>query len=277
MIIVSSRKDFTNPNRLLSKTKQHQFGTVDLIQDTTSYDLISEDDFLQKLSTSSNKRILMLVHGYNNEYNKMCYAYSMIEANVARYLKGQYGLVIGYSWPGGKHRLAWWLAKCNADKTAKRFKSLIERIYKSSPNISLDVMSHSLGARVILKTLKQFPAGDSVKQPVRNYFCMAAAVDNEVLEPKKKFYAAVSRINNIYVFHSKHDQALRSAYKISKLDRALGARGPQNINKTGENIYVANCENWVKSHGDYKGAKQIYQYIQRALLAKNPIKKIETL
>ena len=280
MIIISARKDFINPNKLLPETEPDQFKIVNLPQSEISNSGLSKDDFLQKLSKLSDKRILMLVHGYNNEHDKMCRAYYMIEKNVAKYIKNQYGIVIGYSWPGGKHRLAWWLAKCNADKTAKRLKILIKdisEVLKSSSDIQLDVISHSLGARVILEMLKQLSKENLGWQPVRNYFCMAAAVDNEVLEPSEKFHASTSQINNIYIFHSKYDKALRSAYKLSKFDRALGTHGPEHLNKLGKHIYVVNCENHVESHGAYKRTASVYKYIQMALTNKQSINRTKTL
>ena len=278
MIIISARRDFINPNKLLPETEPDQFKIVNLPQSEIPNSGLSKSNFLQKLSKLSDKRILMLVHGYNNEHDKMCRAYYAIEKNVAKYIKNQYGIVIGYSWPGGEHRLAWWLAKCNADKTAKRLKILIKDILREpSSNIQLDVISHSLGARVILEMLKQLSKENLGWQPVRNYFCMAAAVDNEVLEPNEKFYASTSQVNNIYIFHSKHDQALRSAYKLSKFDRALGVYGPEHFNKLGKHIYVVNCENHVESHGAYKGTASVYKYIQTVLTNKQSINGTTTL
>ncbi len=280
MIIISVRENFTNPNKLSPQTDPHQFRIVNLSQSTMPNSRMSKSNFLRKLSKLSDKRILVLVHGYNNEHDKMCRAYYTIEKNVAKYIKNQYGIVIGYSWPGGEHRLSWWLAKYNADKTAKRLKILIKSIsevLKSSPNIQLDVISHSLGARVILEMLKQLSKENLGWQPVRNYFCMAAAVDNEVLEPSEKFHASTSQINNIYIFHSKHDKVLRSAYKLSKFDRALGVYGPEHFNKLGKHIYVVNCENHVESHGAYKRTALVYNYIQTVLTNKQSINRTETL
>ena len=276
MIIVSSRKDFTNPNKLSSQ-KEHQFRDIDLSQEKKSGNILSEGEFFQELYRLSNKRILMLVHGYNNEHNKMCNAYSTIEKNVTEYIKNQYDIVIGYSWPGGKHPLAWWLAKSNADKTAKRLKALIKSIYTKIHVLSLDVMSHSLGARVMLEMLKQFPKVISGDQPpVRNYFCMAAAVDDEVLELSEKFHTSVNKINGIYIFHSKHDSVLREACKLAESDSALGTHGAENLDKTGKNVYFVNCEHYVEKHGDYKRVIKMYKYMSK-VLDKKHINKVEIL
>ena len=277
MIIISARKDFTNPDELLPETKPDQFKIINLSQSEIPDSELSESDFLQKLS---NKRILMLVHGYNSAHGKMCKAYYTIEKNVEKYVKNQYEIVIGYSWPGGGSRLNWKLAKENADKTAKRLKILIKNIsgvLKSPSNIQLDIISHSLGARVILEMLKQLSKEDLGWQPVRNYFCMAAAVDNEVLEPDEKFHASTSQINNIYIFHSKHDKPLRSAYRAAELDRALGVHGPEHSDQLGKNIYIVNCKNRVKGHGAYKETASVYKYIQTVLTNKQSINKTTTL
>ena len=280
MIIISARKDFTNPNKLSPQTDPHQFKIVNLSQGEILNSRLSKSNFLRRLSKLSDKRILVLVHGYNNNHDKMCRAYYAIEKNVEKYMKNQYGIVIGYSWPGGESRLKWELAKENADKTAKRLKILIKSIaevLKPSSNIQLDVISHSLGARVILEMLKQLSKENLGWQPVRNYFCMAAAVDNEVLEPDEKFHASTSQINNIYIFHSKRDRTLRWVYKAGRLDRALGVYGPEHLDRLGKNIYVVNCKNRVKRHGAYKKTASVYKYIQTVLTNKQFINRTTTL
>ena len=132
---------------------------------------------------------------------------------------------------------------------------------------SLDVMSHSLGARVVFKALKQ-TAADNL---IRNYLCTAPAVDNEVLEKGEEFFDSVNKIEALYVFHSKRDKVLEGAYRLSEFDNVLCLYGPEDKqyiqNKT-KNRYVANCKKKIGSHGAYKRSDAIYSYILRSMLKK---------
>jgi len=125
-------------------------------------------------------------------------------------------------------------------------------------------MSHSLGARVVFKALKQ-AKDDTV---IRNYFCMAAAVDNEVLEQNEEFHLSISKAKNVFIFYSKNDEVLSIAYKVAEWDNALGLYGSEDksyIQKQAKNIYVINCKKVIASYGDYKRTKDIYKYINRVL------------
>ncbi len=263
MLIISSRKGFNN-SELLSK-EGHQFREINLCSDSEIRRLDSEDQFIQELS---GKRILMLVHGHNNEQDDVYDAYSIVEEKVQEHFSSQYDYIIGYSWPGGDNGLDWWASKKRANSVAKRFCSLMESI---SQNVeTLDIMSHSLGARVVLSALKK----SSCSLVVRNYFCTAPAVDNEVLEKGEEFYDSTSKIEALYVFHSMRDGVLASAYRLAEFDNALGLYGPEDkqyIQKKTNNIYVANCKKVVDSHSSYKRTNAIYKYIAKSFI-KKPVK-----
>ncbi len=263
MIIISSRKSFNNPDVL--SDSGHEYREIDLSDDSLIRKIESEAQLLSELE---EKRVLMLVHGYNNEQDEVYDAYSVIEKKVTHHLGEEFDLIIGYSWPGGDKGLEWWASKKRANAVARRFRFLVEKI--SAKTSSLDVMSHSLGARVVLKALKQ----SQHESLLRNYFCTAPAVDNEVLERGEEFHDSVSKNEGIFVFHSKRDGVLAGAYRIAEFDNALGLYGPEDKqyiqNKT-KNIYVANCKRRVDSHGAYKRSDAVYKYIASSL-AKAPVK-----
>ncbi|MCG8492526.1 MAG: TMCO4 family protein [Sneathiellales bacterium] len=143
----------------------------------------------------------------------------------------------------------------------------------SDNGVTVDVMGHSMGARVILKGLKTKP-----KKVVRNLFTLAAAVDNECLEKDEEFHISTKRCDSTFAFHSKNDPVLRTAYRIAEFDNALGLRGPEDpqsiINHSSPtspkppNVYVANCRHIIHKHGAYKRSEPIYKYILDFLSGK---------
>ncbi len=259
MLIISSRKKFNDPDTL--KAHGHKFKEIDFLTDQPIREL-QEDEFLNEIS---GKKVLLLVHGYNNEQDEVYDAYTVINDKVLEHTKDKYDLVLGYTWPGGDKGIEWYSSKSRANSVARRFRFLITAISQSVD--CMDVMSHSLGARVALKAMKQ--ADDNLV--IRNYFCMAAAVDNEVLEKNEEFYLAVGKAENIFIFHSKKDAVLSVAYRVAEWDNALGLYGPEDkayIQKKAKNIFVVNCKKVIASHGDYKRTEAIYKYINTVLSKK---------
>lgn len=257
MIIISSRKNFSDPDSL--SEEGHQFREIDLSSDQALRNFPDETAFLDEIA---GKKVLLLVHGYNNEQDEVHDAYDVITGKIQSHLPNQYDYILGYSWPGGDKGLEWWPSKSRANGVARRFRFLLEAM--TDRVNALDIMSHSLGARVVLKALKQ----SAKAQLVRNYLCLAPAVDNEVLEEGEEFACAVDKMEAIYVFHSKYDPVLSTIYPAAELDKALGLCGPEDIHyiqcKT-DNIYIANCKKHIRTHGAYKRSEVVYRYIAESL------------
>lgn len=263
MIIISARKDFDNPDRLLPTG--HLIKEIDLGRNAVIAPEIEVDQLAQSLS---GKRVLMLVHGYNNEQDEVHDAYQIIEQKIAGKLPEVYDLVLGYSWPGGDRGIEWWTGKRRANSVARRFRFLIELFARRAAE--LDLMSHSLGARVVLKALKECDEVD----PVRNFWCTAPAVDHECLEPGKEFSRALPSCKRVFVFHSARDGVLRLAFFTAERDPALGLFGPEDrqwVSSKARRVYVANCKHCVDHHGGYKNADELYWYVS-SYVEKDPAK-----
>jgi pimeloyl-ACP methyl ester carboxylesterase len=264
MIFISSRDNFINPDRLLPEG--HLIKEVDMNDDSIMRS-IELDDLAIELT---GKKICMLVHGYNNEHEEVRDAYEIVEENIRQILPGQYDEVIGYSWPGGDRKFEWRDAQARANAVGRRFRMLLERL---SQNTTIDLISHSLGARVSLKALKE-----ASLPLVRHYYCMAAAVDNESLEIDQEFNSSLRAVGNLFVMHSARDGVLSAAYATAEQDTALGLFGPEDVRQVEtllSNVFVANCKRVVTFHGGYKRSEDVYRYMSRTLLQTPP--KFETL
>ena len=270
MYIISSRNNFSNPDDLLPSG--HIIREIDLRDDSLTGSFSDIDELLPIIS---GRKLLMLIHGYNNEQDEIYDAYSIVEEKVRTHLDSEYDEVIGYIWPGGDSKLDWQPAKRSANAIARRFQQLVRRLAQSA--LSLDLMSHSLGARVILKAMKQIRGG-SGENLVRNYYCTAASVDDEVFEEEEEFHSAIDKFGRILIFHSRRDHVLKLAYRLAEADSALGLSGPEDksyIENHTSNIFVINCKKKIKKHGNYKHSDDLYSYILRALT--NRVNKFETL
>lgn len=271
MLLVSSRQAFWSAT---------EFADIDEIRDVLLSDPnpasdkpLTETEYFAKIA---NLRLLLLVHGYNNTEDDVNLAYARIEKAIGKQVAGRYDAVIGYTWPGGALGLSYPIARARANSAGPRLASWIQKIARKAK--TLDVMGHSLGARVGLKAL-----GESFKnpaKPVRNLYLFAAAVDNESIEKGEEFHEATRRAENVIVMHSKKDRTLK-LYGIGDallpwqwldlFDPALGYSGPEDpgdIIDFSPHVKVVNGKAQELDHGDYKDHPAVYGYL-RDYLAGN--------
>lgn len=253
MLFVSTRKQLGNEDEI-GGTSYWDVDIANGVQQSAT-ELPDVEAVKQRLK---DKAILILVHGYNNEFEDIVRAYSIIESRVKLRLSDWYDEVVGFTWPGGSNPLDWYEPKRRAGVIAPRLATFIRDIQGTA--FIIDVMSHSLGGRVALSAMTAIP-----QDSVRANFLTASAVDNEVLEPGQKYHVSVKLgARESVVFHSRKDLVLRTAYRVAEWDNPLGLHGPENpgeIMRSLPEVYVANCKNVIDEHGDYKSKSAIYSFI----------------
>jgi len=267
MYIISSRKDFWNDNKITTKSDD-EIREVDLLNSSSISK--TKTDYISHIS---GKKVLLLIHGYNNEPNDVMRAYDIIEKNVNNII-GYFDVIVGYSWPGGDDFSDYYSAKNRASAVSNRCKLLfVDTMDKCE---ELGVMSHSMGCRISLMAYERLQSENHSKTiPIWQYL-MAAAVDNESIETGERYYGATVYDDHSYVFHSKQDSVLGNYYRAAEWDRALGYSGPENISDIHATTKVANCKKIIKAHGDYKRTAQIYKYIYDEL-SGNPRPQFSTV
>jgi hypothetical protein len=271
MLMISSREGFWSAT---------DFSDVDAIQDVVLEDPspdvdnpVSEADYLAALG---GRKVLMLVHGYNNSEEDVNLAYARIEAATKKHAAKRYDVVTGYTWPGGALGFAYPIARARANAAGPRLAAWIRKVASAAD--SLDIMSHSLGARTALKAL-----GRVRGTPLRNLYLLASAVDNESIEKGEEFHDATRRCERVLVMHSRHDRTLGVLFRIGDailpwqwfdlFDHALGYSGPEDpadIINHSPHVKVVNGKGAELDHGDYKDHPAVYGFIARFLAGKTP-------
>ncbi len=251
MILVSCRKDFAS---------DHFFSDSNVIRDypnPANLDIYTEISEQELQSRASGRHVLILVHGYRNPLKNAATAYkelakSLTDAGLlaenATALNTKYGLVVGFVWPGFRTKVLGFLAaRPSANRSGGYLRNLLHTVRSTARTV--DVQTHSLGARVALQALS---TDDSLW--LDNLMMTAPAVDNECLEPQQEFFEALDSCARVFVYHSRHDPVLK-AYVFAAVDRALGGKGPENkpvILASCPNVNVVDCQSQVKQHSDYR-------------------------
>jgi esterase/lipase superfamily enzyme len=257
MYMVSCRKGFDS-NLLFGAENQYRNYT-----NPQDPDVFTEITKTKILDAATDKHVLVLVHGFNNPMPNVLKSYW----EVAKGLDdqgltgvGKYGLIIGFTWPGNKYGIGYFGAVPKANKSGASLRELITDLRGVSH--SVDIQTHSLGARVALKAL-----ADPKKAFVDNLLMTAAAIDNDLLEPGQDFFAAMNSVNRCFTYHSKNDPVLKKGFWIGDildgLHPALGLKGPRSKPVTLQetpNVYVVDCSARITSHGGYRKEVKYYEH-----------------
>jgi len=149
----------------------------------TDYDLIN----MPKCSSE----IVIFVHGWNADESSATEQFNrtLMSLHSNGYNKS---VMIGYSWDSNTislHDINWsaWInakniAKDNGPKLAQFIMDYLDNCKKDGKNSEIRLLSHSLGARVILSTLENLHKNDtwnSNNHKLTSVHLLAAAVDNE--------------------------------------------------------------------------------------------------
>jgi esterase/lipase superfamily enzyme len=263
MYVVSCRRGFDSDqftgaeNRFRNYTNPTNAATF---TDLTMTDVVAK---------AKNKHVCVLVHGFHNQMGNVMNAYwEIVERMNTTGVVGPegYGLVIGFTWPGMATSLGYFTAMLSAKRAAPYLLDLVNALRGEAHTV--DVQTHSLGARVALTALK-----NPKKVFVDNLILSAPAVDNHLLEPEQDFFPAMDSCNRCMVYHSRQDSVLGGAYPLADIadgvHKALGRGGPRSkattMAKT-PNVYVVDCTSRVKKdHSGYRKADEYFKHWKRVL------------
>ena len=265
LLVVSCRKDFWSA---VDFSPANDSRRIDL--NTGAGTQIARSRLLQELSA---KRLMVLVHGYNNQELDVVDSYRTIDRQMRLlgfmgHARAPYDALVGFVWPGGATGVSFPFARQRAEESAARFSRLLTDL--RSVGATIDLNTNSLGAHVALEALRETPS-----QGVRNAWNFASAVDNESIEVKERYFEASRKSERFYVFHSRNDPVLRVWYRIGDLfdfDTALGYSGPEDagaIITHSPHVRVVNCKDVVASHGGYRSTGQVWAYMSQELTSRS--------
>jgi len=256
MIVVSCRKNFWDNEELADPGEWKN--QIAAIRGHRTKEAISLDDLAKYVT---NRRALLLVHGYNNEKDKVLKTYQIINANEKRWI-AFYDLVMGFTWPGGDNFSDYKGATKRVSASSNSLKGLLHLLGQHCSVV--DVMSHSLGGRVSLSAFQALSdGGHAFGNTTSRQFLFAAAVHHDSIQKGQPFYDGSGHSEKCCAFYT-HDSVICSGYSLFEGGkRALGCNGPENRKLIHNNVNLVGCQKIVKRHGSEKKTKKIFKYIRK--------------
>ncbi|TDK30303.1 alpha/beta hydrolase [Rhizobium deserti] len=176
---------------------------------------------------TADKDVLFAIHGYNNSQRDAVCKLARLDGLLKL---PETAVLIGILWPGDSHAgfVSYPVEKPTASRAGRLFAQFCNREMKQAASFSF--VSHSLGARVALETIRGLDAG------ARSACLMAAAIERNCLE--KEYADAFAKTGHVYILASMKDDVLRLAFPLGNffghlldptgnpLSKALGYCGP---------------------------------------------------
>ncbi len=274
MYVVSCRRGFDSDQFTGAENRYRNYTNP---TDASAFTDMTLTDLLAK---AKDKHVCVLVHGFHNQMENVMKAYweIVVRMNSTGVVGPDgYGLIIGFTWPGMATSLGYFTAMLSAKRAGPYLLDLVNQLRGEAH--SVDVQTHSLGARVALVAMK-----NPKKVFVDNLILSAPAVDNHLLEPDQDFFPAMESCNRCMVYQSKQDSVLGGAYPLADIadgvHKALGRGGPRNKTITlaqTPNVYVVDCTTRVgKDHSGYRKTDEYFKH-WKTVLSGGPLSRYDEL
>jgi hypothetical protein len=207
----------------------------------------------QLLNAVRGRHVLIAMHGFHVDRAAGTACLSNWESLLELYPPSVF---IGLLWPGDSiwlHGLDYPEEPRVADDTGRLLGQFLDANFRDAASISL--VSHSLGARVLLATIA------NMTLPVRRAIIMAGAIDDDCLNAE--FRSAAAKIGRISVLASSQDRVLADAFPLGNfvagiIDQghpwwkaALGRVGPATPWPGNFEAPFEIPDKWEFGHGDY--------------------------
>ena len=223
---------------------------------------IGSIDFLSKLKQSSYRQLLVYIHGFSNLPEDVFKAVDELQA-LCNAKKDREVLIVPLIWPCDNDLgivKDYWDDQKSADASAYSFARVLEKFLawrsseKYNPQVDpclkrINLLAHSMGNRVLRETLaawSKYDLADGVPLIFRNTFLVAADIVNESLEAGQKGELICHASRNVIVYYASDDLALRASkaanLKNKVASRRLGHTGPENMERTPQNVYAVDCD-----------------------------------
>jgi len=188
-------------------------------------------------------RVILFVHGYNNTFSVAREAYDTFSAGLAARAQDAASQILDplyrFYWPGDEDLgilsfISYPVETEDAKESASRLVEFLRDLYGTGghPARPIDIVSHSLGGRVVLETLTTLAQVGTLDGVFKRVCLMAPAVLVEDVEPGGSLYDGATLPESLTILTSEDDWVLWLAFPLGQTlaeggsGCALGRYGP---------------------------------------------------
>ncbi len=207
----------------------------------------------------TDKDTLLLIHGFNNDFDQVTGAYLDFEKRIRDV--GFQGNAIGFTWPSFGQ---WYMYHGDQEQVEYAAPALVKLLQRFLPRLgpnSLHVNAHSMGNYLLIQALASHPGTARLLDQVT---CFAADVSNDILEKGEKGFRTARRVSRLTSYFNRKDPVL-GVSAIINADGRLGMNGADEAALLPDNTFQVDCSTVIEGHSDYRKSVEVMQDLAAVL------------
>jgi esterase/lipase superfamily enzyme len=264
MFLINTRK--RNPDKTFGHERlpKGEYAVYEISKASTGKD--AQEKTLEDIPT--NKDTLLLIHGFNNDFDEVTAAYLGFARKVRQ--AGFKGNVIGFTWPSYGQWFQYFGDIEQVEYAAFAFLNFLLAFRPLLGDHKFHVNTHSLGAYLLIRALAAYSRIDAIAEPLPGSFIVdemtffAADVSNEILEAGEDGNIAVAEAGRLTSYFSYRDPVLGISQVINH-DGRLGLAGAQRPSRLPKNAFQIDCSTLIESHSAYRDTPEVMEDLAQVL------------
>ena len=198
---------------------------------------------------------LLLVHGFNNDFDRVSAAYIAFEKKIAK--AGFDGNVMGFTWPSYGVWSEYLGDREQAEYAAFGFLNFLLDFRPLLAAHKLHLNAHSMGAHLVIKGLAAYSAVAAIPAAgpggliVDEITFFAPDVDGDILEKGEDGNIAAGEARRLTTYFSRNDKVLALSELFNHGPR-LGLEGAEHPARVPASAYQVDCTTLVFEHSSYR-------------------------
>jgi esterase/lipase superfamily enzyme len=256
MYLVNTRKRNANKTFGHKRMPKGNYDVYEIFKVSDGKDAVEKT--LSEIPT--NKNTLLLIHGFNNDFDEVTAAYLGFEKKVRR--AGFKGNVIGFTWPSYGEWFQYFGDIEQVEHASFGFLNFLLAFRPLLGEHKFHVNTHSMGAYLLIRALAAYSRIDAIAEPSPDVFIVdemtffAADVSNEILETGEDGNIAVGEARRLTSYFSYKDPVL-SISQVVHHDGRLGLGGAERPGRLPKNAFQIDCSTLIESHSAYRDTPEV--------------------
>jgi esterase/lipase superfamily enzyme len=216
----------------------------------------------------TNKDALLLVHGFNNDFDRVTAAYLDFDKKVHR--AGFKGNVMGFTWPSYGQWFQYFGDIEQVEFASFGFLNFLLDFRPLLGEQKFHLNTHSLGAYLVIRALAAYSRIDAIAEPVPDNFIVdemtffAADVSDEILEAGEDGAIAATEARRLTSYFSYKDPVLGISQVVNH-DGRLGLGGAKRPSRLPKNAFQIDCSTLIESHSAYRDSAEVMEDVVEVL------------
>ena len=203
---------------------------------------------------------LLLVHGFNNDFDRVSAAYIAFEKKIAK--AGFEGNVMGFTWPSYGVWSEYLGDREQAEYAAFGFLNFLLDFRPLLGARKLHLNAHSMGAHLAIKALAAYSAVAAIPATgpggviLDEITFFAPDVDGDILEKGEDGNVAAGEARRLTTYFSRNDKVLAVSELFNQGPR-LGLEGVEHPARVPASAYQVDCTTLVFEHSGYRDEPEV--------------------